>query len=258
MFQVHETERRQLHGLIAEGKLITTALSSVIENAPLRVWDGYIHASKLDWTKSPQTQFEKHTKSYSFNSSYARAGDLFHNDIHQILDSYFPGEQNFPEYKFRFDELGLQGTADRIQHIPQLGNVLLEFKTTLELERDRAGGDRLIKGLMKCKQAGDALAVSKFFNENETTILDRLRSRTRNIEPKQDHLTQLFTYTWVLQQTFDLKYAVLVYISRDSYKIVGEYWYNLDQHFEKINRAYYNFLEVQKCLNQFRQQLNNG
>lgn len=257
MFQVHEIERRQMNVLVGENKLVTTALESVIENQPKRAWDGFIHASKLDWTKTPAAQFEKHVKTFSFNSSYARAGDLFHNDIHAVLDAYFGGG-GIPEHRFRFEELCLQGTVDRIQAIPQVGNVLMEFKTTLELERDKAGADRIIKGLMNDKHSGDALTISKFFNENEKDILDRLRSRTRIISPKQDHLTQMFTYAWALQAQFDLKKAVLVYVSRDSYKIVGEYWYDLTEHAEKIYKAYYNFNEVLQCLKQFQEQLRIG
>lgn len=246
MIQLQENERRHLIAWMSQGELVQNALDNVITRTGNRQWDGMIHSSKLDWDKDVQKQFDAHLKNYSFSSSYTRAGDLYHEDIQRVLDTFFsPGLE---EYRFHFPELHLQGTVDRIQYIDGIGWVLMEFKTTSELGRDKSGGDRILNKLLKDKHLKDNLIVSKAWGEHEDEILKRLRICERDNKPKSNHLTQMFTYCWALSSTMQLDYACLIYIARDSYKILSENWYKLSDNQSRIVRAYDNFMGVRECL----------
>lgn len=257
MLSVAESERKHYLSAIAEGTLLNNAIESVVKHTPRRVWDGMIHSSKLDWNKDPQRQFDDHLSNYSFGSTYTRAGDLYHEDFQKVLDSFFGAQNAYPEYRFQFPDLHFQGTIDRLQLGTPIGNILLEFKTTSELQRDKTGGDRILNGFLKYAPEQN-ITHSKFWIDNEANILDRLRTKTRTCEPQSNHLTQMFSYVWAMSASVQIDWAVLVYISRDSYKVVGEFWYPISENQTKVNRAVTNLMEVRQCLLNHQAQQTSG
>lgn len=257
MFQVAENERRAAVSNIQQGQLFKTMMENTIRREPPRQWDGMIHSSKLDWDVEPQKQFEKHLKSYSFSSTYTRAGNLYHDDFQNIVSANFGAGHK--EYRFNlYPNYYLQGTVDLIQPIQHVGNCLVEIKTTSKYHRDKQGGEKIWNRLMKNEEVGNAIVIDPVLDKLVPEIKERLYTNTKDHRPLSDHLTQMWTYVWAVSGTFRIDWAVLLYIARDTYEIVGEYWYPVAQSQEKVQRAFQNYMDVQQCLMNYYAQLKNG
>lgn len=271
MISLNETEKRQHLEWLSGGQLIQQAFYNVVGYQQSRAFDGYIHSSKLDWSRPYEKQFLDHLKgstNHNNVSGYSRAGDLFHSDIQTILTSFWGNNGAYPEYRFKFDALRFQGTVDRIQLGTSIGNILLEFKTVAKVQRDKVGADAIVTKMFKIKDVvannttlADALVISpKFMDLFDNDIKTRLVYKQRELKAEEKHQTQMFTYLWALSNMIQFDWACLAYIDRDSYQILAEYWYPVQtpETQEKIQRAAYNFQGVHQCLMNYLTQLQNN
>jgi len=256
-----DQELRMYNNQITEGTFLQNCVDSVLLQHKPRQWEGFIHASRLDWNKEPHKQL-----SGSMNPGgasvellrYSRTGELYHNDLQRLLDTRFGENSAWVEQHIQIDDINFRGTPDRVQFNTPIGTVLMEFKTTNTYSRDKADGERILRRLLKCKHLGDQIVISPTWSEHEKEIQERLCVRRTPITSKSDHETQLFTYGWILQAYYGIKvdHYMLAYVHRESYQ-TREFWWSADQAQEKVYRAYLNYSEVLKCL-QDHQARTNG
>lgn len=271
MISVNESERRTQLEWLSNREVVKQIFSSMLSLQKPRMYDGYIHSSKLDWTRDPKKQFEDHLKGgFSGGNGYTRAGDLYHRDLEDLFDGFYgKGQQNgsYPEYKFRLEPLRLQGTVDRIQLGTPIGNILFEFKTTSTYHRNKTKGDAVAKkllGMQRLHGLESGYTLGHLFNINpqlESLYINDLKPSldlsVRQIKPEEKHLTQMFTYAWAFSNTFKIDHCALIYIARDTYEFT-EFWYDMNHCQQQVNKAATNYMEVYKWLVQHNSQPSNG
>jgi hypothetical protein len=278
VISVNDSERRQFLEWIANKEMVSQAFHGIMRQQPARPFDGFIHASKLDWTKPYDKQFESHFKNFnpSTTAGYTRAGDALHNDIQSILTAFFGGSGGYPEYKFRIESIRFQGTIDRLQLQTPVGNILFEAKTTSTLHRDKTGGKQLLSKLKQHLRDQGFQREDKVRNLEErgeippgmtnefhiftdswmNQVSERLMIRPRVIKPEENHLTQMFSYGWAMTNVVPIDWYCLLYIPRDTYSLKDfwenstEFWYyaGAPETQQLINKAAVNFMGVQQCL----------
>lgn len=261
MLNVESYQENIIQNRINNGDYFQQAVDSVLMMRGSRTPDGLIHCSKLDWDKPPHKQYEDCLKD-GFSSlelrRYSELGDSIHTAINRTLDTFYgnPGSQ---EGRLFLKDYGISGHFDRIQTCPVLGNILFEFKTVSEYERDKTGADRIWKSLYKCKYMGDALVTSPEFLKHEVEIKERMLAKKKKPTKVPKHMTQMFTYGYVLSQfcNFTPDHYFLIYISRDNLGCT-EFHFNSEEAKEYLNRAYVNLWSVVQCRMDYLQRTNGS
>lgn len=198
-------------------------------------WDGYIHPSSLDWNKSPEAQVNSLRKTWQPSvDSLLRmeVGNLIHDKIQSVLiKDFFESHQT--EEHLSDDKILFRGTPDQIGTHKTLGSFILEYKSVASYQRDKSNADRKIKKL------GD-------LGELHDDVYNSLCIKYQDYkEPKSDHLTQLFTYIWILAYLKKEipKHAGVVYIRKDNMNTM-EFWYKVSENKDLIVKAKDNYQKV--------------
>lgn len=257
MLSVEANERRQWLDWIQSREMFPQMQNRVLQRNRSREWDGFIHGSSLDWRKSPEQQVKEmlpNPNSAGWVSPEGRAGEVYHSDLQTILNATM-GTNALVERSMQIDSIRFRGTPDRVQLNTPIGNILMEFKTENTYMRDKSEGDKLFKKvegmLEECRylQRTDGGPMQrKYFGWTDKQLedlKDRLMTKTKVSESQEDHMTQMWTYCWLLQQYYNIKidWCFLLYVKRDSYKS-SEFWYYVPQCGDLITKAYQNYINV--------------
>lgn len=224
LLTIEQNATQTVMDLVKAGRFTQSLLdSSLMANNEERTWDGYIHPSHLDWTKTPEKQFEAHVNKGSFRFPVEalrrfELGNLIHDRIQMLIEQQVDG---WREVRFNPEELKFHGTADFIMQHELLGGVVFEFKSFSELQRDASFGERIKRKFethlklevgekerhYKSKLTGKEETLThvnryNLFTDHELNeAYDRMMSY-KKVYKKADeaHLTQAFTYAWIARK----------------------------------------------------------
>jgi len=220
-------------------------------------YDGYIHGSSLNWNQSFEKQYENGKKIYNPPIELARTsftGDIFHENIQKCLTKH--GWTAHPEFEMIIEPWKFSGTLDLLLLNTLFGNIVFEFKTVEKYERNKADGDRIWEKLCKHRTPdgygiGYNLATDAFFTDDKIKeIKERLYVRPRHIVAQPKHLTQMFTYSYVLETCYRIPVHlnILCYVNRSDFTVAKEfaYWRKESQYY--YDRARDNLAGVLQCM----------
>lgn len=231
---------------MANNALVRDAYSEflVTERAhkPNWQWDGYIHPSSLDWTKTPEQQFEAIRRNYTIPVEGLRrmsVGTVLHDHIQDVMSQYLfvPGvptaELGIESYPHRF-----RGTPDQYGATKFGKNVLLEYKS---ISSYQVAKDSVVKRLEKSLDAA---------HPDRDEILKRVKQAYIDYtKPMENHLCQAFTYAvmlWVVKKiTIDT--VGIVYLRKETLGTI-EFYYNLEEHTDLLEKAAQNYRNVLECV----------
>lgn len=248
-------------------------------------WDGYLHPSYLDWSKSAEKQLVKLENKGKYNA-HATAnrmyylGNLLHAAVQHLVSPAFT--LAYPEIGLRIEKYAFKGTSDFIGYHPTLGWVLFEFKSYGELQRDATLGktlnaklDGILSGLRTEHNQSTKPLHSSEYASSQANIsyahMAHIRTRLMNCErdmskAQEDHVCQAFTYTWLLQMRgFGVQRrkkqdgtevlakrdipridrVCVCYIGKSKFETV-EFWYSVKKHQHLIEKAKDNYISVFK------------
>lgn len=211
--------------------------------------DGFVHPSSLNWNSKPETQVKKLLTKRRQAASLLRIfrlGDLIHEDIQSLLSDHC-FVKTYIERHIEVPKIFFRGTPDLLGKHKILGSVLLELKSISKYQKDRKKGDVWFNDIWKTYS--NLNETDKFSDVEWEEIYERVCTGEYHInEPKSEHLTQAFTYAWVLGLLkYPIDYVCIGYVRKDTYQIV-EFWYNVLQSKELIEKAGNNYIKVMKLL----------
>lgn len=242
LISLEAQQKANLEQEILEGSVISGLLERDLVHAERGHpgWDGYLHPSCLNWNSSAESQLNKLRKKFSVHPAgiqRMKVGSLVHDFIQKFVhESFFNGKSHVEEH-IEDNDLLFRGTPDQWGEHPQLGLVVFEYKSISSYQSDVIP--------VKVMRALEPILPSL-----PEDYLKRLKIKyIQYTEPKSDHLTQAFTYAFMMKRKYGKlpDWVCICYIRKETLRTI-EFWLNVPKHLDLVKKAWDNYKAVYKAV----------
>lgn len=242
LISLEAQQKANLEQDITEGKVVSGLLERDLVYTERRHpgWDGYLHPSCLDWNSPVESQLKKLQKEFNIHPAglqRMKVGSLVHEFIQDFIHtSFFNGNSHVEEH-IEDHELLFRGTPDQWGEHCTLGTVVFEYKSISSYQSDA----------ISAKTLRILEPVLPLLPED---YLKRLKVKyIQYTEPKSDHLTQAFTYAFMMKRKYGKlpDWVCICYIRKETLGTI-EFWLNVPKHLDLVKKAWDNYKAVYKAV----------